>query len=73
MGFYYFSILSLAPLAIAYGLLLLVFWGIAHLTRAPDEAAHVGDSASSGCSRSSPTIRFAPVPSMIRRRIVPEM
>ena len=33
MGFYYFSILSLAPLAIAYGLLLLVFWGIAHLTR----------------------------------------
>ena len=33
MGFYYFSILSVVPLGIAYGLLALVFWGIARLTR----------------------------------------
>ena len=33
MGFYYFSILSIVPLGIAYGLLFLAFWGIAHLTR----------------------------------------
>jgi hypothetical protein len=33
MGFYYFSILSIVPLGIAYGLLALVFWGIARITR----------------------------------------
>jgi hypothetical protein len=33
MGFYYISIFSLIPLAIAYGLLALVFWGLARLTR----------------------------------------
>jgi hypothetical protein len=33
MGFYYFSFLSLVPLGIAYGLLALIFWGIARLTR----------------------------------------
>jgi hypothetical protein len=33
MGFYYISILSVVPLSIAYGLLSLVLWGIARLTR----------------------------------------
>jgi hypothetical protein len=33
VGFYYFSILSIFPLGIAYGLLLLLFWGIARVTR----------------------------------------
>jgi hypothetical protein len=33
MGFYYFSILSIVPLGIAYGLLALVLWGIARVTR----------------------------------------
>ena len=33
MGFYYISIFSIVPLGTAYGLLLLVFWGIARLTR----------------------------------------
>jgi len=33
MGFYYLSIFSIFPLGIAYGLLLLIFWGIARLTR----------------------------------------
>lgn len=32
MGFYYFSILSLPLLGVAYGLLLFLFWGIARLT-----------------------------------------
>jgi len=34
MGFYYISIFSIFPLSIAYGLLALVLWGIARLTRA---------------------------------------
>lgn len=34
MGFYYISIFSIFPLGIAYGLLSLVFWAIARLTRA---------------------------------------
>jgi hypothetical protein len=33
MGFYYISIFSIALLGVVYGLLLLVFWGIARLTR----------------------------------------
>lgn len=33
MGFYYISIFSIVPLGIAYGALLLIFWGIARLTR----------------------------------------
>ena len=33
MGFYYFSIFSIVPLGIAYGMLFLVYWGIARLTR----------------------------------------
>ena len=33
MGFYYISIFNIFPLGIAYGLLALVFWGIARLTR----------------------------------------
>jgi hypothetical protein len=33
MGFYYISIFSLIPLAIAYGLLALVFWGLTRITR----------------------------------------
>jgi hypothetical protein len=33
MGFYYISIFSIALLGIVYGLLLLVLWGIARLTR----------------------------------------
>lgn len=33
MGFYYFSILSVIPPGIAYGVLLLLFWGIARVTR----------------------------------------
>ena len=33
MGFFFFSILSVFTLGIAYGLLLLLFWGIARLTR----------------------------------------
>lgn len=33
MGFYYISLSSIVPLAIAYGVLGLVFWGIARLTR----------------------------------------
>ncbi|HXF65552.1 MAG TPA: hypothetical protein VNK67_02480 [Burkholderiales bacterium] len=33
MGFYYFNVLSIFPLGIAYGFLLLLFWGIARLTR----------------------------------------
>ena len=33
MGFYYISILSIALLGVVYGLLLLLFWGIARLTR----------------------------------------
>lgn len=32
MGFYYISIFSLIPLGIAYGLLALVFWGLARVT-----------------------------------------
>lgn len=34
MAFYYISLFSIVPLSIAYGALLLVFWGIARLTRA---------------------------------------
>ncbi len=34
MGFYYISFLSIVPLGIAYGLLALVYWGVARGTRA---------------------------------------
>jgi hypothetical protein len=33
MGFYYYSIFSVIPLAIAYGLLALVYWGVVRATR----------------------------------------
>jgi hypothetical protein len=33
MGFYYFSIFSLIPLGAAYGVLALLFWGVARMTR----------------------------------------
>jgi hypothetical protein len=33
MGFYYISIFSIIPLGIAYGILALIYWGVARVTR----------------------------------------
>jgi hypothetical protein len=43
MGFYYFSLLSVPLLGVVYGLLLLLFWGVARVTRGmPGRAGLLG-------------------------------